>query len=837
MTNVNEIEAALQYVDSHDRNQWVKMGAAIKTELGDDGFNVWDAWSQTSDNYKLSDARSVWKSLKGGKVNIGTLFYEARRHGYSPTAPFKAPTHEQLEARRQAQEASRQKAENERAQERAAAVEMATERWNKAEPLKDLNHPYLIRKGIDDPKLTRQLRMEGNSLLLPLKKDGRLVGLQEINAHGQKLFTKGMDLKGASLVIGPWSAGQRNGIVQAEGYATAASIHKATGKTVIVCFTGNNLSAVAQRLPKMDKPVLIAADVNDYKGAGLKYAQAAKEVLGDKATVIAPTFTEADINTFQEKYNSVPTDFNDLHQLHGLEAVNQQLIPPPTQEVSEPMTMNQPEEQAQAKSDAEIEAQKQADIPISDVPLTPELDAQENSLAPDFERLISAQQKPKQQAGFAAKAPVNESEHESEQKSEKTPEQAPIDLKKEFSKPLVTDLDYDHPPGELKAKYVCTKKGDYLDRSGVVQFKDKGAKLTSPKTDLETIQDMLSVAEAKGWSSIKVSGKKEFRRAAFLEANARGMAVKGYRPNDKDLAILDQMREDRAKNHLEQAPSLSTTQKSLDEPRSSNSPPSTQDKHVDFNAGRLLEHGKAHYQFDEKKNPSYFVTIENEHGQQKTIWGVGLEEAMRESQAKVGDRIELENFGRKSVEVKTPVYDEAGKTIIDHEKVQTHRNFWEVKNLEQTPSKDVKEGQTQAASAAQVHAEKETFLAQNTAPTQGLLESSTRVDMDSDIPMQGVGGHEIQSELKAFAATLTPKQQGLDKANLAKLQTFKTVARMMVAGLNKDDRTTAIRNFNDHMDKAIEGNTLNVPDHLPTQQERKQEATKTPVQQTQELTR
>lgn len=732
MTNVNEIEAALRHLDSQDRDQWVRMGAAIKTELGDDGFNVWDAWSQGSDNYKKNDAKSVWKSIKAGKINIGTLFYEARRNGYNPTEPFKAPTHEQLEARRQAQETSRLKAEQERAQEMATAVEIAAERWNNAQPLKDLTHPYLVKKGIDDPILTRQLRMEGNSLLLPLKKEGRIVGLQEINEKGGKYFTKGMDFKGASMVIGSWSAGQRNGIVLTEGYATAASIHKATGKTCIVCFTGNNLASVAERLPKADIPILIAADVNDYKGAGLKYAHAAKEVLGDKSTVLAPTFTEADIHTFKGQHNSTPSDFNDLHKLHGTDAVHHQIT---QHEVSmNQPTQNTPQNNATPSNKETQELAPEAAPPLAQqqqeqVQPHPELTQpeEENSLTPDFERLIAEQHIIKKQADVEQNTQTSESEKSSASTSKQETEMATepkkeaFDLKKEFNKPLVTDLDYDHPPGELKAKYLCTKKGDYLDKTGVVQFKDKGAKLTSPKTDLETIQDMLSVAEAKGWSSIKVSGKKEFRRAAFLEANARGIAVQGYRPTDKDLAILEQMREERSKNQLEQ----------------------------------------------------------------------GI--------------------------LKSPLPD---------------------KNLEQTQVKNDPALDKQEPSTAQINTEKDKILAQNTVPSQGLLESSAKVDMDSDIPMQGVGGHEISSELKAFTANLTPKQQGLDKASLAKLQMFKSVARQMISGLNKDDRTTAIRNFNEHMDKSIQGTTLNVPSHLPTQQERKHEAIQERVQQREEeLTR
>ena len=793
MTNVNEIEAALRHLDSQDRDQWVRMGAAIKTELGDDGFNVWDAWSQGSDNYKKNDAKSVWKSIKAGKINIGTLFYEARRNGYNPTEPFKAPTHEQLEARRQAQETSRLKAEQERAQEMATAVEIAAERWNNAQPLKDLTHPYLVKKGIDDPILTRQLRMEGNSLLLPLKKEGRIVGLQEINEKGGKYFTKGMDFKGASMVIGSWSAGQRNGIVLTEGYATAASIHKATGKTCIVCFTGNNLASVAERLPKADIPILIAADVNDYKGAGLKYAHAAKEVLGDKSTVIAPTFTEADIHTFKGQHNSTPSDFNDLHKLHGTDAVHHQIT---QHEVSmNQPTQNTPQNNATPSNKETQELAPEAAPPLAQqqqeqVQPHPELTQpeEENSLTPDFERLIAEQHIIKKQADVEQNTQTSESEKSSASTSKQETEMATepkkeaFDLKKEFNKPLVTDLDYDHPPGELKAKYLCTKKGDYLDKTGVVQFKDKGAKLTSPKTDLETIQDMLSVAEAKGWDKIKASGTKEFRRAVYLEANARGIAVSGYKPDEKDLAILAQMREERASNTLEQAT------ESIQEQNAKTA--QAQNFHQEPRQAEQQQHEAA-----------------------------TLADALKGKDVQLGDRVELHNLGRKEVEVRSPIFDKDGKTVIGHETKTAHRNFWQADVHERANPEKESEKQ-QGVSDAQIRSEKDKMLSQNMAPSTAQITTSAKVDVDADIPMQNVGGQSIQSELKAFTDGLTPKQQGLNKASLAKLQSYKSVARMMLSGLKREDRQTAIRNFNDNMDKAIDGNTLNLPGHVPTQQER-----------------
>ncbi|WP_353433459.1 PriCT-2 domain-containing protein [Neisseria gonorrhoeae] len=91
MSDYNEIRNALNHLDANDRDFWVKMGAAVKDELGEDGFELWDEWSRHSENYKSNDAKAVWKSLKQGHIHIGTLFYHARENGYHPNKPYTHP--------------------------------------------------------------------------------------------------------------------------------------------------------------------------------------------------------------------------------------------------------------------------------------------------------------------------------------------------------------------------------------------------------------------------------------------------------------------------------------------------------------------------------------------------------------------------------------------------------------------------------------------------------------------------------------------------------------------------------------------------------------------------
>jgi len=67
------------------------------------------------------------------------------------------------------------------------------------------------------------------------------------------------------------------------------------------------------------------------------------------------------------------------------------------------------------------------------------------------------------------------------------------------------------------------------------------------------------------------------------------------------------------------------------------------------NAGRLVDHGVAPYEHNPQSRDSYFVTLENDKGDQRTVWGVDLKRAMREASPKIGDRIFLQHEGATPV--------------------------------------------------------------------------------------------------------------------------------------------------------------------------------------------
>jgi RecA-family ATPase len=77
------IEKAIAYIPAEDYEIWIKVGMALKQELGDDGFNLWDKWSQSSDKYDPVMMPFKWGSFQGQGITAGTLIALAREHGYT----------------------------------------------------------------------------------------------------------------------------------------------------------------------------------------------------------------------------------------------------------------------------------------------------------------------------------------------------------------------------------------------------------------------------------------------------------------------------------------------------------------------------------------------------------------------------------------------------------------------------------------------------------------------------------------------------------------------------------------------------------------------------------
>ncbi|MDM0029135.1 LPD7 domain-containing protein [Variovorax saccharolyticus] len=90
----------------------------------------------------------------------------------------------------------------------------------------------------------------------------------------------------------------------------------------------------------------------------------------------------------------------------------------------------------------------------------------------------------------------------------------------------------------------------FANDSSRLMFEDKGEKLATSGISKELVADMVSLARAKQWESLKLTGSIEFRREAWLQAESQGIRTQGYTPKDVDLAALKVLTAERATNAI-----------------------------------------------------------------------------------------------------------------------------------------------------------------------------------------------------------------------------------------------------------------------------------------------
>ena len=186
--------------------------------------------------------------------------------------------------------------------------------WSNAKPAPQ-KHAYLVQKGIK----AHGMRMHGNGqLLVPVCLEGReVISLQFIpsDSNLKKKFLSGSRTKGGYYCLGKIE--DAGTLCIAEGFATAASIHEATGYPVVIAFNTGNLGQVAKTMrdKRPESTIIICADDDvDTKGnPGMTYANKAALTVGAK--VAYPDFGH--------QRPEGMTDFNDVAAHVGLEAVKQ----------------------------------------------------------------------------------------------------------------------------------------------------------------------------------------------------------------------------------------------------------------------------------------------------------------------------------------------------------------------------------------------------------------------------------------------------------------------------------------------------------------------------------
>lgn len=129
-------------------------------------------------------------------------------------------------------------------------------------------HDYLKAKGFPEEQGNVWAFNGQQLLVIPMRSDGHLVGVQLIDQVGGKKFLSGQRTSGAEFVFN-----NKGMHILVEGYATALSIRLALSQlkrryTLHVCFSAGNMVKVAARLPAG----VVIAD-NDTSGTGERVAK------------------------------------------------------------------------------------------------------------------------------------------------------------------------------------------------------------------------------------------------------------------------------------------------------------------------------------------------------------------------------------------------------------------------------------------------------------------------------------------------------------------------------------------------------------------------------------
>jgi len=338
-------------------------------------------------------------------------------------------------------------------------------------------------------------------------------------------------------------------------------------------------------------------------------------------------------------------------------------------------------------------------------------------------------------------------------------------------------------PERVRKRYLRAGNQYFLkDAPYQLAFEDLGRYLVTEHNRSDVVESMVDMVQAKSWQRIRVSGHQAFRRETWLQATLLGIRLSGYEPKTADLARLSEARREHLNNRIEgsaQLPDTGTSgQADLDGvprqppsqvPHVPHAPPAQQvgesgrvraellvaavaaaattaspleasdqgsarDDVPDSPrySGELVEHGGAPYQHNPARSESYYVVYRDHVGADHVVWGVDLERAVAESGARLGERITLENLGKRWVSVKAPVVDAAGQVIGQEEK-EVYRNTWQIDVERPEQSRSV---QSTSRDGAADRAPGEIVSGAPPAPTRAPRHSRSEESVDTQRAMQ-----------------------------------------------------------------------------------------------------
>ncbi len=256
--------------------------------------------------------------FKWGKNNI--------KHDESYS--YKEVSQEELEKQKQEQKNNKEKLEAEKSEIRKLTSQKAQNLFNKYHEEKATAISYLRKKGIEDLNIKNIKYHQGRIVVPVTDVEEKIWSLQYINEDSSKTFLKNGQKKGNFFVLQNENKSTQLSdekiIYLTEGLATAATINKATGSNVVVCFDAGNIEDVVVNLSKKfpDKKYIIMAD-NDLWKEKNTGRQKAEDVIKKHQNQINISML---LPQFAPEHKELrPTDFNDLQKLSGIGEITRQI--------------------------------------------------------------------------------------------------------------------------------------------------------------------------------------------------------------------------------------------------------------------------------------------------------------------------------------------------------------------------------------------------------------------------------------------------------------------------------------------------------------------------------
>jgi putative DNA primase/helicase len=329
--DIDRVRDALRFVPVGGHDERVRVAFMLKSELGEEGRELWDEWRGDRGN---DESDAVWRSADAwGSLRIGTLFHLAKQNGWSNSQTFIAPTPDEIRERDRIAREVAARNEQEIAQEREETAKKASAVLAKARNVEPDN-PYLLAKGVSPVSTLREITageaarilgytpksndeiLEGRLLVVPVKQGCVISTVELIDGSKRKAALAGRGTKAGGFWATerlPEGDGENLTLLIGEGVATVLSCSEATKHIGVAALSAGNLLAVTEELrgryPSAE--LVILSDL--VKATGGPDPRAIEASKRSSAKLAIPDFGEP--------RDQAMTDFNDMASVRGINAV------------------------------------------------------------------------------------------------------------------------------------------------------------------------------------------------------------------------------------------------------------------------------------------------------------------------------------------------------------------------------------------------------------------------------------------------------------------------------------------------------------------------------------